>query len=386
LTLDGAKCRSPKELSGIIANAMPISAYIHIPFCSHKCDFCDFAAFAGLNHLENEYCATVMHEMETRLKRDPLKEELVSIFFGGGTPGLIDPKNIAALKNKLLSHATISPDAEIELETTPHSITLEKAKAWLELGVSRLSIGVESFNDNELKAIGRDHTRAQALTGIETAIAAGFKNINCDFMYSLPTQTLSSWRQTLDEILNLAEDNAEIKHISAYSLHLANNSPLFSRFPKESVSYPDDEIYESMYLELTEQTEKNGFLQYEVSNFSKPGFQSKHNMAYWNHNPYVAFGVGSHRYYKEIRSSNWRSLSRYMKDPLGDETIMLGLRMRSGIQLDTFTSKYGFDLLQKHSSTVKKLVDGGLMHLTEGYLAITTKGVPVSNSIIAEFF
>ena len=378
---------------------MPISAYIHIPFCSHKCDFCDFAAFAGLDHLENEYCETVMREMEARLKQDPLPEELVSIFFGGGTPGLIDPKNIAALKDKLSSLAAISAEAEIELETTPHSITQEKAKAWLELGVSRLSIGIESFNDDELKAIGRDHTRAQALTGIETAISAGFKNINCDFMYSLPTQTLASWRQTLSEILELASAHPQIKHISAYSLHLANNSPLFSRFPKESVAYPDDELYQSMYSVLIEETEKNGFLQYEVSNFAKPGYQSKHNMAYWNHNPYVAFGVGSHRYFKETRSSNWRSLSRYMKDPLGDETfeeidsetkireaIMLGLRMRSGINLDSFATKYGVDLLQKHSSVVKKLVDGGLMHMPAGHLAITNKGVPVSNSIISEFF
>jgi oxygen-independent coproporphyrinogen-3 oxidase len=218
-------------------------------------------------------------------------------------------------------------------------------------------------------------------------------------MYALPTQTLPSWQKSLRDLLDLAAVNSSIKHISAYSLHLAGNSPLFSRFPKDSVAYPDEILYEEMYKTLIELTAAAGFQQYEVSNFARPGYQSKHNLSYWNLTPYLAFGVGAHRFIANTRSSNWRSLARYMQDPLGSvtsefidsktltkEAIMLGLRMRRGIDLEQFHKTYGLDLTTKYAREIEKLIDGGFLQLDGQMLSITDRGVPVSNSVISEFF
>lgn len=218
-------------------------------------------------------------------------------------------------------------------------------------------------------------------------------------MYALPTQTAASWRESLKDLLELASHNPAIKHISAYSLHLATNSPLFSRFPKDSPDYPSEDSYTEMYSALLEMTAAYGFQQYEVSNFARSGFESKHNLSYWNHSPYHAFGVGAHRYVDGIRSSNWRSLARYMQDPLTNETeeeikgetlikeaIMLGLRTRKGIDLARFQSTYGVDLLAQNPRTIEKLISGGFLQLKNDMLSITDQSVPVSNSIITELW
>ncbi|MGH9551028.1 MAG: radical SAM family heme chaperone HemW [Terriglobales bacterium] len=380
----------------MLAPQMIESAYIHIPFCTHKCDFCDFAAFAGVDHLEEEYCRIVCREIDSRLAdRAGDAPPLLSVFFGGGTPGLAHPDNVERIQRALTQRTGLAPAAEISLETTPHAITREKGKRWREIGINRLSIGIESLQDDELKAIGRDHTRAQALRGIELACDAGFENISCDFMYSLPTQTLSTWQKTLNDFVALSKSYESIKHVSAYGLHLASNSPLYSRFPRDCPQYPDDDLFAAMYETLVDTLEGVGFNQYEVSNFARAGFQSFHNTTYWRNAEYYAFGVSAHRYVGGVRSSNWRSLKRYMRDYLGDEThepidhdtavregIMLGLRVRAGIDLEEFERHYGIDL--SRSKSLKKLVEGGFLELESGRLRITRKGVPVSNSVIAE--
>ncbi len=378
---------------------MSISAYIHIPFCAHKCDFCDFPAFAGLNHLEDEYCHIVEQEITQRLKSEPMTAELGSIFYGGGTPGLVGEEKIRRLTSTLLTHLKPAEHMEIELETTPQSITSEKACAWVDLGVTRLSIGVESLIDEELVAIGRVQTRADAFSGIKMATEAGFDNINCDLMYALPTQTLASWQRSLMDLLNLAGQNRSIKHISAYSLHLDGHSSLLSRFPKHSSAYPTEELYIEMYEELIKMMTAHGFEQYEVSNFCRPGYQSKHNLSYWNGSEYLAFGVGAHRYVNGIRTSNFRSLARYMQNPLGDEThevidretrikesIMLALRLRQGLDLSAFQSTYGIDLASTLAEKIDRLIAGGFLERQGKMLLITQKGVPVSNTLIAELF
>jgi oxygen-independent coproporphyrinogen-3 oxidase len=377
---------------------MALSAYIHIPFCSHKCDFCDFAAFAGVDHLEDEYADTVCDEIRRRMRATSAQPtELSSVFFGGGTPGLVKPDTLNRIRQTLTDHVALAPDAEVCIETTPHAITGDKARRWRESGINRLSIGIESLQDGELQSIGRDHTRAQALQGVETACAAGFANVSCDFMYALPTQTLASWQTTLDQFVELARQHRQIKHASAYGLHLAQNSPLYSRFPRDSASYPGEEVFENMYFTLVSTLESAGFKQYEVSNFARPGFESVHNFAYWNNSEYLGFGVSAHRYVGGVRSSNWRSLKRYMNDCLGDETIeaidrdtrireaiMLGLRLRSGVDLMAFQAEYGYSLTDSLHKPLAKLQSGGFVEIADGRLRITTKGVPVSNSIIAE--
>jgi oxygen-independent coproporphyrinogen III oxidase len=378
---------------------MSLSAYVHIPFCTHKCEFCDFAAFAGLSHLETEYCQIVRNEIEQRPTPDIGSRKLDSIFYGGGTPGLISISNLALIHNRLLEKFGTNVNCEVNLETTPHAITAEKVEGWQSLGVNRLSIGVESFQDDELKAIGRDHTRKQAYDGIATVLESGFGNVSLDFMYGLPTQTLDSWKDTLSQLFTLTELHPQISHFSSYSLHLASNSPLYSKFPKDSPQYPEDQLHEEMFFALVKMAREAGFQHYEVSNFAKPDHQSRHNLSYWNNSDYLAYGVSAHRYLGGVRSSNWRSISVYMKDYLGDETsepidretrmreaIMLGLRLRQGLNLVGFEQDFGIDLLDKFKKPIEKLVSGGFVEIENQYLRITDSGVLVSNSIIAELF
>ncbi|MBP9092746.1 radical SAM family heme chaperone HemW [bacterium] len=378
----------------------PQSAYIHIPFCTHKCEFCDFAAFAGLIELEDQYCQVVASEIESRLAKRTEPLSLKTVFYGGGTPGLVKPSNIAMIHSQLLKFAPLqtelSPsEIEIALETTPHAITERKAQEWLEIGINRLSIGIESLSDAELTAIGRDHSVAEAIAGIKLAHQAGFESISIDFMYGLPTQTLASWQATLEAAIKLTEQCPSIQHISAYGLEIAKNSPLLSRFPRDSSSYPSDDLCVKMYEALVNKLEAHNYQQYEVSNFAKPGQQSQHNLTYWRNAPYFAFGVGAHRYVDGVRSANLRSLKKYMRSPLTDEVsevidpktrikegIMLGLRLIQGIDLSQFEQDYGIDLLANQRVEIDYLCEQKLLELSDGTLKITPQGIPISNSII----
>jgi oxygen-independent coproporphyrinogen-3 oxidase len=377
---------------------MRCSAYIHIPFCSHKCDFCDFVAFAGVTNQEDEYCAVVCEEISTRLKALDAKPRLTSIFYGGGTPGLIKPSNISKIHSALLERTDLVPGAEVTLETTPQSINSAKAGEWIAIGINRLSVGVQSFRDDELLAIGRDHQRAQAVEGLEAAVDAGFRNVSVDLMYGLPTQVLSSWNESIKELLKLAQRLNYIQHVSAYALDLAANSPLKMRFPESSSSYPTEENFIAMYELLVSSLERAGFPQYEISNFSKPGFQSVHNLNYWNNGEYLGFGVGAHRYLGGYRSSNWRSLGRYLRDYMGNQTIeliepslrvreaiMLGLRRTDGIDLSRFAEEYGVNILEQFGKSIDKLKAGQFIEVDNDRLKLSSKGVPVSNSVIVEF-
>lgn len=379
---------------------MTDSAYVHIPFCTHKCDFCEFAAFAGVAHLEDEYSRILCDEIRARTKLLPNRnshDQLSSVYFGGGTPGLAATENIEKILSTLCETLGIAQQAEITLETTPHAISMEKARRWQELGINRLSIGIESLHDSELAAIGRDHTHAQAVQGVRLACQAGFDNISCDFMYALPTQTEQSWRQTLAEFLDLAQQNPQIKHVSAYALTLSANSPLYSRFPKQSPQYPADDTFADMYDALVEMLPEAGFEHYEVSNFAKQGYRCRHNLVYWNNDDYHAFGVGAHRYIGGVRSANWRSLRKYMTDPLSDEyseviddsmrlkeAILLGLRMCEGLDLRYILQEFGVNLEQSHVELLNRLKTAGFIELSNHRLRLTEKGIPVSNSIITE--
>lgn len=377
---------------------MPASIYVHIPFCTHKCEFCDFAAFAGLSHMEDEYTTVVCSEMAARLSSDllPGRPKIETLFFGGGTPGLMSIDNLKKIMQNLHGLVDFNSDCEISLETTPHAITKEKIDAWQDMGINRVSIGIESLLDDELTAIGRDHTVDQALFGIETAARSGMPELSLDFMYGLPTQTLESFGRSLDRAIGLSQKWPSIGHISAYCLELSPNSALKSRFPDGHPSYPQEETQVAMYHLLVEKLAQAGFDQYEVSNFARSGCQSRHNMTYWQNRSYFAFGVGAHRYVDGIRSSNSRSFMKYLREPLADdvmeiidaqmeakEALMLGLRMMAGIKLDELKARYGLDLLKSHAGQLKMLEEEGLVHLSDGILRLSQTGVPISNSIIA---
>jgi len=372
---------------------MAHSAYVHIPFCTHKCDFCDFTAFAGLDELMEPYAQIVCREIQQRLQARPNLQPFSSVFYGGGTPGLIAVSQLRDIHQALITHAGLACDAEVTLETTPQSITAEKLEGWQSLGINRLSIGVESLQEEELSAMGRGQGRDAALHALSLVSKSGFTSVSCDLMYGLPTQTLDSWRRTLAEALSFG-----LPHLSAYGLTISTNSPLLLRYPRESAAYPDEERFVSMYEALVEMTAEAGLVQYEISNFARVGFESKHNWAYWMNEEYQAFGVGAYRYVDGIRSLNWRSMKRYMQDWLGHEAdesvdsqmrrkegIFLQLRTRRGIELQQFQQKYDFDLESQHTQSIAKFIAGGFMEKQDGFLRLTQKGILVSNLVMSEF-
>ena len=371
---------------------MAKSAYIHIPFCAHKCDFCDFAAFSGLDQLEDEYAQVLIKEIDERLKLEPNNEPLSTVFFGGGTPGYVEPSMLAAALQALEKNCGIESDAEITMETTPATINERKCREWLSMGIKRISIGIESMHDAELKAMGRDGTKQQAVAAVQNARRFGYENIAVDLMYGLPEQTLDSFRATLDELLALQPD-----HLSSYGLTIAQSSPLLMQYPLNSDKYPSEETFVQMYALLVETAEAAGLLQYEISNFARPGFESRHNITYWQNAEYLAFGVSAHRYVGGKRSSNFRSLKRYMREYMGLETaeeidregrlkegIFLGLRMRQGLDLRDFARRYQVDLEKEKAEKIAELSSLGLLEIDSGKLRLTQKGILISNSVLAE--
>jgi len=351
--------------------------------------------------MEDEYTTVVCSEMAERLKLfnlepTPARPKIDTLFFGGGTPGLMSIANLQKIMQSLHGLVDFNQNCEISLETTPHAITVEKAVAWQEMGINRVSIGIESLLDDELTAIGRDHSVDQALSGITIAGQSGIAELSLDFMYGLPTQTLESFGRTIDKALALSEKWPSIGHISAYCLELSPNSALKSRFPDGHPSYPQEDTQVAMYHLLVQKLAEAGFAQYEVSNFAKTGRQSRHNMTYWQNRPYFAFGVGAHRYVDGVRSSNSRSFMKYLREPLADdvmeiidskteakEALMLGLRMMAGVRLDELAERYDLDLLTTHAKELKMMQEEGLVVLSDGILRLSQSGVPISNSIIA---
>lgn len=371
---------------------MAQAAYIHIPFCAHKCDFCDFAAFAGVDELSEEYTEVIVKEIRERSSARPSGGPLTSVFYGGGTPGYISAELLQRIHQAIIENVGLAPDAEVTLETTPQSISIEKAKAWSQIGINRVSVGVQSFNDGELKAMGRDHTSAEALRGLNSALEAGLTNVALDLMYGLPEQTLETWRASLTTALDL-----KLPHLSAYGLTIANNSPLLVRYPKDSDAYPNEDTFVEMYKVLVDSCENAGLHQYEISNFAAPNRQSAHNITYWTNQEYLAFGVSAHRYVDGVRSSNYRSLKKYIREYLADETfetidletrakeaIFLGLRLRRGLNLADYQMRYGFDFETLFSDKIQKMTEGGFLEVEDGWLRLSQSGILISNSVLAE--
>ena len=339
-----------------------------------------------------EYCAIVVKEIEERLEREPNHEKLQTVYFGGGTPGYLEPLLLKPVFTALNQACGLEPDAEITLETTPQALSEQKCAAWLGLGINRISIGIESLNDNELEAMGRDHTSAQALAAVEQARRSGFGNIALDLMYCLPEQTPVSFAYTLDTLFSLKPE-----HLSAYSLTIADRSPLLRRYPRDCASYPDEECFEQMYYLLLDKCRSVSLRQYEIANFALPGFESRHNLAYWQSREYLAFGAGAHRYYRGRRSSNFRSLKKYMREYANVETdeeideqtrlkeaVFLGLRLRDGIDLEDFFLQYGVDLVSVKGEKINELSASGFLEFEGRRLRLSQKGVLVSNTIFSE--
>ena len=366
----------------------PKNLYIHIPFCISKCHYCNFISFSGKNELLEQYFSALKKEIKFYFA--DCNQTLETIYIGGGTPSVADFRFYQEIFNLLSDLIIISPDAEITMEINPGTVDLDYLKNIRALGINRLSIGVQSFDDKILKFINRIHNSKEAIKTIEIANQAGFGNISIDLIYGLPDQTPENWEETLNHALNL-----DINHISTYGLKIEENTEFSRHLPK---NLPDDEIQSQIYLKTIEILENNGFNHYEISNFGLKNFESQHNLCYWKNKEYFGLGLSAHGYLNRVRYSNTENLEEYLINPVKrafenqisateriEEAIFLGLRLTEGINTKEFKINYGIDLYQNHSKIIEKYINYGFMSYQNSYLKLTKQGILLSNSILAEF-
>lgn len=356
------------------------SAYIHIPFCKSKCHYCSFISFNKLE-LKEQYLKT----LSDQIKQGYENEVLNTIYFGGGTPSLLSPteiKNILGLLN-------FNENTEITLEANPECLNYEYLRGLYDIGINRISLGCQTFNDDILKQINRIHTAEQVEKSVKSSQNAGFKNISIDFIYGLPNQTEQMFYDDLNRATELG-----IQHISLYGLKIEEGCFFYNHLPQ---SLADDDMQADMYLGAIELLENKGFEHYEVSNFSLPNFNSRHNLTYWNNEEYYGFGVSAHGYKNNIRYSNKMTIEEYLNDftPIEsklltpkeqlEEEIFLGFRKMEGIDISVINSKYKIDFEQKYIKPIKKYQDLNLINKTEKGYKLSPNGVLVSNVILADF-
>lgn len=362
--------------------------YIHIPFCMKKCKYCDFTSFVGCEKHFGSYVDALKKEMEKYSG-----EKIDSIFIGGGTPSILTEENLENLIESIYKIFLVEKNAEFTIESNPKTLTLEKLKLLKRRGVNRLSIGVQSFIDEELKKIGRVHTKKDAADAVMLAKTAGFSNINIDLMFSIPGQTADSLKKSIDEAIAL---NPE--HISAYSLILEEGTPLFSEVERGEVILPEEEVDRKNYRYLIEKLKSVGYRQYEISNFSKPGYECRHNLKYWDCDEYIGIGVAAHSYYRDRRFFNTKDLEKYLKgayqedisetltlDDKISEFIIMGFRKTEGISKKRFFEKFGVNFYEKFKNPLDKFIKLNLIEEKGDFYRLTFEGINLSNTVLCEF-
>ncbi len=361
--------------------------YIHVPFCFEKCPYCDFYSIKPDEYLVSSYLSALEREMDLRGARTALSYS--TVYIGGGSPtfrrGIIE--QIMEMVNR---HFTILPGAEVTCESNP-DLTTDIALELKAAGVNRLSLGFQSLHDGELERLGRRHTAAQCIQSFELARRFGFDNISVDLMYGIPEQSVSSFGRTLGAVLELRPE-----HLSAYALKIEEGTP-FKVTPPSAL--PGDDCQAEMYEILLEETERHGLIQYEISNFAKSGFECRHNINYWKNGEYLGLGPGAHSHLKNRRSFNPRSIHAYVasdfeSEPEGEdltleqvfaETMMLGLRMIDGIDVDAVKQKCGKDIRITHDTAIAKAMEHDLAKFDGKRLALTKKGLLLANQVMLEF-
>lgn len=355
------------------------NAYIHIPFCKSKCNYCSFTSFVDSLNIEKYlFC------LKNEIKHFYENEKLNTLYFGGGTPSLL---NINQIK-ELLNLFDFEDNAEITVELNPNDVDENYLDNLLNIGINRLSFGVQTFDDEILKIIGRRHTSNEAINIVNLSKKAGFDNVSIDLIYGLPNQTIDYFKKDLEMAVSLP-----ITHLSFYGLKIEEGCKFYNNMPK---NLPDLDIQADMYEFLCEFLENCGYEHYEISNFSKNGFNSKHNLNYWNNNSYYGFGVSAHGYDGNIRYSNKKNLIDYLNNPLEhfemnkltsqqklEEEIFLSFRKAEGVNIKVIKDKFNIEFESNYSNILQKY-NNYLIRTNQGY-AFNTKGFLISNLILSEF-
>ncbi len=373
--------------------------YVHIPFCRQKCAYCDFLSFpCGNDRLLTEYSKALALEIRSR-RADCEDYTVDSVFIGGGTPSLLPIDAFQRIMTELQHNFRIDPDAEITVEANPASLTKEKMEQYLESGVNRLSIGVQSFDNGILKILGRLHDKNQAFNMIQNARKAGFDNINIDLMFGIPTQTSKVWIDTLRQGIFLRP-----QHISLYSLQLEEGTEMYRRVYEDRTLTATPEIIDrEMYHDAIALLRKSGYRHYEISNAALPGYEGKHNGKYWAYQEYLGIGLGASSFFKGSRFRNHERMSSYIKAikenrvPVDEASVehyterdemgifvFTGLRRAEGVSLDAFRRQFGMDLFSVYDPAILRR-HKGLINLYDDHLYLTEAGMDVSNTVMAEF-
>lgn len=370
------------------------SLYIHIPFCERKCVYCDFYSVESLHHT-SEFLEALRAEIALAGTGAP-DEEIGTVYFGGGTPSLLTPSQLESVLRALHATFRISPHAEVTLETNPGTVTRDRIREFRRLGVNRLSIGIQSFFEDELKFLGRIHSVDEAVECVRSAQAVGFDNVSIDLIYSLPGQRRERWEENLGQAAALSP-----AHVSAYSLIVEEGTPLARMVASGQVrtSSTDDEA--ELYACTMDFMDRSGFEHYEVSNYASPGYRSRHNMAYWSHENYLGFGPSAHSFRRSAghcsRWANVSNISSYLErlrnhelpivfeekvqgDQLVNERIFLGLRS-TGLGLGRLRSEFGIDIAILRAPILHGLLEEGLALIRDEVLCLTSRGFLLCDEI-----
>ncbi len=369
-----------------------LGLYLHIPFCRSKCAYCDFYSLAGCEGEMDRYLrALTRHLAEMAPRAEGYRVD--TVYIGGGTPSILGAKRLTRLLREVRRLYRLDRGCEITVEANPDSVDLPLLRALRRAGANRLSLGVQSANDGELRAIGRPHTFADAVRAVELARRAGFDNLSCDLIYGLPDQDMAGWQASVEALIDLAPE-----HLSCYGLQLEEGTPLWTR--REELIIADDDGQADMYLWMVDRLARAGWRQYEISNFAKPGRESRHNLRYWRLEEYAGFGPGAHSDFGGRRYSYVRDLSAYLAgieegrpivdedreippDERGSEYLMLGLRTAEGIDADCYSRRYhmNFRLLEE---LLRGYARRGLARQEGGRWRFTPEGFLLSNTLILE--
>lgn len=367
-----------------------LGLYIHIPFCVRKCLYCDFCSFPGCDDkTKEEYVKALCKEIMTQGLIFTPKGYLVdTIFIGGGTPSSIPAEKIVEILNVAKTFFTVDNEVEITIEMNPGTVDEEKLKSYKQVGINRLSIGLQSTNDEELKALGRIHKYSEFLEAYSLARKVGFDNINIDIMSALPGQSVESYEETLDKVLAL-----EPEHISAYSLIVEEGTPFYDM----DLDLPEEDDERRMYYLTREKLLEKGYVRYEISNYAKADKECKHNVGYWTGKEYLGVGLNAASYYEEARVKNTEDLNEYISgkyeaertelsiEDLMEEYMFVGLRRMEGISIEGFMNKFGKSIYEIHGEAIEKHVKNGLLMQAGDNIKLTDKGIDVSNYVLADF-
>lgn len=367
--------------------------YIHIPFCKSRCSYCDFATDVYRNQESVErYVNALCTEIANY--QSPITNYADTIYFGGGTPSLLSSQQLEKIINAIYKNFAVLPKIEFTLEMNPATVTLEKLQDFKKLGVNRASFGVQTFDDRALKILARGHDANDARKTFELLRQADFDNISFDLIAGLPNQTLQDWEDNLNKALDLHPE-----HLSLYLLEIHESTPLAEQIRSKRQPVPDEDLAAEMYELMLERIAEKGYQQYEISNFSKPGFESKHNNKYWLCEPVFAFGVSAHSFDGKRRWANKRDTNKYVQmiengeSPivyneeidLTSEFIFLNLRLTKGLSLAEYKKRFGIDLQSKFAGDLASLEEAQLIRFEDNHLRLTQKGMVYSNEVFAVF-